>query len=75
VLQVFDDTQLTAMTRAIDQIMNSAGPKSTVRRTEVAHAVFTTCAESGVGDPSTLAKMALERLGRARTKRGTRRVG
>jgi hypothetical protein len=59
---VFDDVQLSAMGRAIDQIMQSAGEEARLRRHEVAHAVFVRACEDGEFDPMKLATLACERL-------------
>jgi hypothetical protein len=59
---VFDDVQLSAMGRAIDQIMQSAGEGARLRRHEVAHAVFVRACEDGEFDPTKLATLARERL-------------
>ena len=55
---VFDDAQLAAMGRAIDQILEG----SSLTRNEVAHAVFVAAREDGEFDAATLATMARERL-------------
>jgi len=57
---VFDSAQLSAMTRAIDQIMEC--DKADLKRNEVAHAVFAAGRESGEFDVAELARMARERL-------------
>jgi hypothetical protein len=57
---VFDSAQLSAMTRAIDQIMEGDG--AVLKRYEVAHAVFAIARDSGNFDPAELATMARQRL-------------
>jgi hypothetical protein len=57
---VFDSAQLSAMTRAIDQIME--GEEVVLKRNEVAHAVFAAAREGSEFDPMKLARMARERL-------------
>ena len=57
---VFDNAQLSAMTRAIDQIMEVK--QVDLKRNEVAHAVFAVGRESGEFDVAELARMARERL-------------
>ena len=57
---VFDSAQLSAMTRAIDQIME--GGEVDLKRNEVAHAVFAEAREGGEFDPTKLARLARERL-------------
>jgi hypothetical protein len=64
---VFDDVQLSAMGRAIDQIMESAGQEARLRRLEVANAVFVVAREDDELDPTKLATLARERLARAMT--------
>jgi hypothetical protein len=59
---VFDDVRLSAMGRAIDQIMQSAGEEARLRRLEVANAVFVVACESDEFDPSKLATLARGRL-------------
>jgi hypothetical protein len=59
---VFDDVRLSAMGRAIDQIMQSAGEGARLRRLEVANAVFVVACEDDEFDPTKLAKLARERL-------------
>jgi hypothetical protein len=66
---VFNDAQLSAMTAAIDKIMDDARATSGVRREEVARAVLSVCAETSVFDPTVLAKMAVERLVRCQRKK------
>jgi hypothetical protein len=56
---VFDDAQLTAMTRAVSQIMDEM---RALQRDEVAHAVFTLASETGEFDAAVLAKLALESM-------------
>jgi len=55
---VFDDAQLSAMGRAIDQLMKEAD----LTRYEVARAVFSAAREDGEFDPAKLARMATENL-------------
>jgi hypothetical protein len=62
---VFDSAQLSAMTRAIDQIMQGDGVA--LKRHEVAHAVFAIARECGNFDTAELARMARQRLA-ARSK-------
>jgi hypothetical protein len=57
---VFDSAQLSAMTRAIDQIME--GGEVDLKRNEVAHAVFAEAREGGEFDPRKLARLTRERL-------------
>jgi hypothetical protein len=57
---VFDSAQLSAMTRAIDQIME--GEEVVLKRNEVAHAVFAIARESGNFDTAELARIARQRL-------------
>jgi hypothetical protein len=59
---VFDDVQLSAMGRAIDQIMQSAGEEARLRRLEVANAVLVVASEDEEFDPTKLAKLARARL-------------
>jgi hypothetical protein len=59
---VFDDVQLSAMGRAIDQIMQSAGEEARLRRLEVANAVLVVASEDDEFDPTKLAKLARARL-------------
>jgi hypothetical protein len=59
---VFDDVEKSAMARAIDQIMQSAGEEARLRRLEVANAVIVVACESREFDPSNLATLARERL-------------
>jgi hypothetical protein len=59
---VFDDVQLSAMQRAIDQIMQSAGEDARLRRLELANAVFALARENGEFDPTKLAILARVRL-------------
>ena len=59
---VFDDTQLSAMGQAIDQIMQATGEETGLTREEVAHVVFVVACESSAFDPATLAKSARENL-------------
>jgi hypothetical protein len=59
--EVFDDTQLTAMTRAINQIMVE---RPTLQRDDVAHAVFILASDTGEFDAAVLARLALESLAR-----------
>jgi hypothetical protein len=64
---VFDSAQLSAMTRAIDQIMEGDG--AVLKRYEVAHVVFAIARDSGNFDPAELATMARQRLaGRSNTR-------
>jgi hypothetical protein len=65
--EVFDDVQLSAMGRAIDQIMQSAGEGARLRRLEVANAVFVVACEDDELDPTKLATLARERLARVMT--------
>jgi hypothetical protein len=60
---VFDDVERSAMGRAIDQIMQSAGEEARLRRLEVANTVIVVACESHEFDPSKLAALAPERLG------------
>ena len=62
--EVFDDTQLSAMGQAVDQIMQATGEGAGPTREEVAHVVFVVACESSVFDPATLARMARENLAR-----------
>jgi hypothetical protein len=55
---VFDDVQLSAMRRAIDQITQSAGEEARRRRLELANAVFALAREDGEFDPTKLAVLA-----------------
>jgi hypothetical protein len=59
---VFDDVEKSAMARAIDQIMQSAGEDARLRRLEVANAVIVVACESHEFDPAKLAALARERL-------------
>jgi hypothetical protein len=59
---VFDDVQLSAMRRAIDQIMQSAGEEARLSRLELANAVFALAREDGEFDPTKLAILARVRL-------------
>ena len=59
---VFDDVEMSAMGRAIDQIMQSAGEEARLRRLEVANFVNIIACESHEFDPSKLAALARERL-------------
>jgi hypothetical protein len=59
---VFDGVELSAMGRAIDVIMQSAGEEARLRRLEVANAVIIVACESHEFDPSKLATLARERL-------------
>jgi hypothetical protein len=59
---VFDDVHLSAMRRAIDQIMHSAGEEARLRRLELANAVFALAREDGEFDPTKLAILARVRL-------------
>jgi hypothetical protein len=56
---VFDDDQLSAMKRAIDQIMQATGDSANWSRHEVAHAVFVAACEDGEFDPTKLATLGL----------------
>jgi len=60
---VFDDSQLSAMKRAIDQIIQASGEGANLNRHEVAHAVFVAASEDDEFDPGKLTRMARERLG------------
>ena len=60
---VFDDAQLTAMRRAIDQIIQASGEGANLSRHQVAHAVFFAACEDGEFDPGKLTSVARERLG------------
>jgi hypothetical protein len=60
--EVFDDTQLSAMGQAIDQIMQATGEGAALTREEVAHVVFVVACESSVIDAAKLARMARENL-------------
>jgi hypothetical protein len=60
---VFDDEQLCAMKRAIDQIIQASGEGANLSRDEVAHVVFVSACEVGEFDPGKLTRMARERLG------------
>lgn len=60
---VFDDAQLSAMKRAIDQIIQASGEGANLSRSEVAHAVFAAASEAGEFDPGEVTRMARERLG------------
>jgi hypothetical protein len=60
---VFDHDQLSAMKRAIDQIMQGTGEGANLSRHEVAHAVFVAASEDGEFDPTKVARMVRERLG------------
>jgi hypothetical protein len=60
----FDDIQLSAMTRTIDEIMESEA--TDLKRSEVAHAVFIMARESGNYDAIELARMARKRLAAGR---------
>jgi hypothetical protein len=60
---VFDDDQLSAMKRAIDQIILASGEGANLSRHEVAHAVFVAASEDGEFDPGKVTRMARERLG------------
>jgi hypothetical protein len=60
--EVFDDTQLSAMGQAIDQIMQTTGEGAGLTREEVAHVVFVVACENSLFDPASLAKMARENL-------------
>lgn len=57
---VFDSAELSAMTRAIDQIMEGEG--TNLKRNQVAHAVFAIAREGGNFDSAELARLARERL-------------
>lgn len=59
---VFDNAQLSAMTRVIDQLVDEFDRASGIRRDDVAHAVFMVASGSGVFDAAKLADMARERL-------------
>jgi hypothetical protein len=59
---VFDNEQLSAMTRAIDQIMDGVREGPNLSRSEVVHAVFRLASENGEFDPAKLARMASENL-------------
>jgi hypothetical protein len=59
---VFDEVQLSAMRRAIDQIMQSPGEEARLRRLELANAVFALAREDGEFDPTRLALLARVRL-------------
>jgi hypothetical protein len=61
---VFDSAQLSVMTRVIDQIMEGEG--ASLKRNEVAHAVFTAAREAGEFYPTKLARLARERLAAGR---------
>ena len=54
----FDDEQLSAMCRAIDEIMEGGG----LKRHEVAHAVFKVASQGGEFDATKLATMARQNL-------------
>ena len=73
--EVFDDTQLSAMGQAIDQIMRATGEGDGLTREEVAHVVFVVACESGVFDAAALARMARENLAlRNKLSRGKGRL-
>jgi len=60
---VFDDDQLSAMKRAIDQILQASGEGANLSRSEVAHAVFVAASEDDEFNPSKVTRTARERLG------------
>jgi hypothetical protein len=60
---VFDDAQLSAMKRAVDEIIQASGEGANLSRHEVAHAVFVAACEDGGFDPGKVTRMARERLG------------
>ena len=51
-------SELSAMSRAIDKIMEEMGDGSDLKRSEVAHAVFVVASESGDFDVAKLARIA-----------------
>jgi hypothetical protein len=59
---VFDEVHLTAMRRAIDQIMQSEEKEARLSRLELASAVFALAREGGEFDPTKLAILARVRL-------------
>jgi hypothetical protein len=59
---VFDDDQLSAMKRAIDQIMQPTGDSAIWSRHEVAHAVFVVASKEGDLEATEIARRARERL-------------
>jgi hypothetical protein len=63
---VFDDTQLTSMTAAIDLLMSEAAAFGGAQRHDVAHAVFNIASESGKFDAAALAESARQQLARVR---------